>query len=1050
MIILNIASPYRVFVFFITLSVVLVLAVFPKLNVQFLPDHTGRSLVVSFNLQGSPRNTEQWVTGPVENALSIIKDVENIQSISRQNAGEVSLRFKHGADMKAKRFEVAAILRRLYPELPAGTSYPAISIQQPGAPQSNRPLLIYSVNAPGNRFEIASLVERDIFPRLREIAGIREIRLSMAAMQQLAIEYDLGKCRAWGIEPTQIAAAISQHFEAVYPGSMATSNDEKLFLLITPSLSTVDQIEGIVLKGKGGGAVELRQLAHVGFEETEAQSWFRINGKTASSFAVYPQAGQNHQQLAGKVREAMDQLIHLLPSDTSVWLDFDDSEFLAIQLVKNYRRVAICVGILLVFMFIAYRSWRHVAVLVTSLVITIALSVAAIGLLGIPFHLYSLAGSAIAFGLLLDNTIVMIDYYRQHRSRTIFMALFASTLTTMAALLLVFLLPETDRINLDDFAAIISVSLAVSLLVNLFFTPACYEIFWPVIREANVPFNKEMPLVNGKVFKLYSTMLDFLAKYRGWFAGLCVLIFGIPFFLMPAYIEEKSSFADFYNKSWGNEWFVKNIRPTIEKYLGGAVYQFRFKVMEKSGYRTPEKTRLLVDIGLPFGHTPAQMNSLAMFVENAVIGLDGVEKTIAQVSSGQQATIEIYFTAAGERQGLQYAVKTQVVRKIADLGGAEWGVTGVGRGFNTAGPLDIPNFRVKITGYNFEGTELLADSLAARLIKHPRIQEVNTNESVDWAEKSSQEYVASFDLEDWTSVGISTIDVVGSLHAETQNTSINSSFVHNNSLIPVSIRSASARDYAIQQMLNQPLMVDDLRAVSLNRVSTVALQQTESSILRENRSFVRIVGFDYMGSRNFGSDFLKTILNDLKPMVPPGYTMSRTSYSWNWETAKRQYGLLAVLALAIFCICAVLFGRFKQSLYIVLIIPMSFVGLFLIFAWGGFYYDQGGYAAFVLLAGLVVNAAIFIINDYNNYRLIHPTTNPNEILVRSVLLRARTILLTTVSTMLSLVPFLLEGEQEIFWFAFAVGAIGGLIGSLLAVFMLLPVMMWNRKAAKAL
>ncbi|MDH5598391.1 MAG: efflux RND transporter permease subunit, partial [Cyclobacteriaceae bacterium] len=164
------------------------------------------------------------------------------------------------------------------------------------------------------------------------------------------------------------------------------------------------------------------------------------------------------------------------------------------------------------------------------------------------------------------------------------------------------------------------------------------------------------------------------------------------------------------------------------------------------------------------------------------------------------------------------------------------------------------------------------------------------------------------------------------------------------------------------------------------------------------------------------------------------YEAKKSDYDWNMEKVKRQYGLLLVLIVAIYFICTILFENFHQAFVVILIIPVSFIGLFLTFVLFDLSFDQGGYAAFIMLGGLVVNAALFIINDYNAY------AKPSlKNLIKAMGGKAIPILLTVFSTCFGLLPFLVGGQEEVFWFSLAAGTIGGLIFSLFAVFFVLPV-----------
>jgi multidrug efflux pump subunit AcrB len=196
-----------------------------------------------------------------------------------------------------------------------------------------------------------------------------------------------------------------------------------------------------------------------------------------------------------------------------------------------------------------------------------------------------------------------------------------------------------------------------------------------------------------------------------------------------------------------------------------------------------------------------------------------------------------------------------------------------------------------------------------------------------------------------------------------------------------------------------------------------------------------------MGSSKFGNEYLDEVLDEMKQIMPIGYEAKKQTWSWNYEKAKRQYGLIGLLIVGIFFICTVLFENFKQPVYIIVIIPISFIGLFLIFSLFDFYFDQGGYAAFVMLGGLAVNAGIFIINDLNN----RSGGKYNRNVLKSVAGKAIPILLTIMSTCFGLIPFLIEGQNEIFWFSLAIGTIGGLIFSMVGVFWVLPMLLWKKE-----
>jgi multidrug efflux pump subunit AcrB len=181
-----------------------------------------------------------------------------------------------------------------------------------------------------------------------------------------------------------------------------------------------------------------------------------------------------------------------------------------------------------------------------------------------------------------------------------------------------------------------------------------------------------------------------------------------------------------------------------------------------------------------------------------------------------------------------------------------------------------------------------------------------------------------------------------------------------------------------------------------------------------------------------------------------------------WYTGdKKQYYLLFLVILVIYFICSILLESFVQPLAIIGMIPISFIGVFLTFYLFDFNFDQGGFASFILLSGIVVNSGLYIINDYNNFRRVvnspgepgaadsyspGDSESPGEYQNLKLYLKAFNhkivpIFLTVISTILGLVPFVWAGQNEVFWFAFAAGAMGGLIFSFIAVLGYLPLFM---------
>ena len=180
-----------------------------------------------------------------------------------------------------------------------------------------------------------------------------------------------------------------------------------------------------------------------------------------------------------------------------------------------------------------------------------------------------------------------------------------------------------------------------------------------------------------------------------------------------------------------------------------------------------------------------------------------------------------------------------------------------------------------------------------------------------------------------------------------------------------------------------------------------------------------------------------------------GYSIRTESsyYSWGRDNSK-QYLLLLLIFVIVYFMCSILFNSLKQPFAVIFVIPISFIGIFLTFYLFKLKFDQGGFAAFVLLCGLAVNANIYVLNEYNNIRQ-RWKLSPMKAYIKAWDAKISPIFLTVISTILGFIPFMVGQYKEGFWFPLAAGTIGGLIVSLFGTFCFLPLFMGIAKRKKS-
>lgn len=1031
-------TPFRILIVFVVISI-LGLAVIPMLSVDLNPKEKSPVLSVGYRISNaSPEIVEKLATSTLEGAFSRLTELKEIKSTSGYDGGYITLTFDKKSDMEMKKFEVSSMIRQIYPQMDSRVSFPNVTQSSQARTDEKTPILTYSINGPFASFEIKKIAEDILKSALTRFEEVEEVEVRGANDLQLFVTYDIQKMQAFGITRNQLDAVVRKAFGLNFPGSVLNKQGKTLFVQVDRSLNHKSQLENLVVSEMDGMEVRLRDVASLTLEEADADRYFRINGNNSVTLAVYNRDGVNKVLLAQNLKLAIHNAGLSLPAGFEIRLENDDTEFLEVELNKIYKRSGLSILILVVFIFLINRNLKYLSILFLGILANLSLCAIVLYFLKVDIHLYSLAGLTISFGLIVDNAIIMIDHLHKHKNRRVFLALLAASLTTIAALMIVFFLPEEDRKNLTEFSIVVSVMLGISLLIALVFTPAFYQVMFKesVGQGRKLTFSKLRRRV--RVLHGYESGIAWSAKYRKTFITLLILLFGLPVFFLPAKWEEH----EWYNKTVGNSFYQEEVRPYVDKALGGSMRMFVRGVYEKSGYREATKTRLYVSCRLPFGNTLEQMDFIMREFESYLKDVEGIDQFVTTVSSGQSARIEITFKEAYENGALPYQLKGKLSVKSTDWSGAQWNVYGVGQGFYTGGSSDqIPSYRVKMKGYNFDELERQANVLAAKLLVHKRIQEVKTNERMGYGEEKTEEYVLRLDQNKIALGQTNQYEVITALQDMSKPRGPSTFLTLENKNYGLVIRERKSGDFSKFDMEQKGLIGGENRVFKISDYGTLTKEATTNSLHKEDRQYIRIVAFEYMGSGKFGNEYLEEVLEEMKQTMPIGYEAKKDSYNWNYEQQKRQYSLLGLLIIGIFMICAVLFENLKQPIYIIILIPISFIGLFLIFSLFDFYFDQGGYAAFVMLGGLAVNAGIFIVNDLNNC----DNGIYNRNVIKSVAGKAIPIMLTIMSTCFGLIPFVMEGQNEVFWFSLAIGTIGGLIFSMIGVFWVLPVLLWKKE-----
>lgn len=1022
-------------------------AMIPLLNIQYTPTVKEQSLSVNFSWpNASAMVIEQEVTSKIEGVLSTVRGVKNIKSVSRRGLGEVSVTFKGREGSDAIRFEIASLLRRLYPELPSEVSFPTISLSTRGTQQSS--VLTYTLNANLSPQQIVHYAENHLQHPLSTIEGVHSVTLSGATPNYIEVHFSPEELSRYGLQSSHLSAAIatlSGTRESVGRAIIEEGGDDgeggdQLEMLLLLTTSSTGALEELPIGNVEGRIVRLGDVASTSLRERLPSSYYRVNGLNTINITIYPEREVNTLRLVEAVKGRMAQLERAFPESYSVLIAQDSSTYIKNELNKIVLRTTLSLLILLAFVFLVSRNLRYLFVIVTTLVANILVAFIFYNLFSIQLHLYSLAGVTVSLGIIIDTAIIMIDHYGYHMDRRVFIAILAALLTTIASLLVVFLLPDALRLNLVDFAAVIIINLTISLLIALLFIPALMEKVGlrQKMEQQSVRTKRRMV----KITALYKRVIGFERRWRWVIVLLTIIAFGIPLHLLPVKLEPKrgeelSRVATLYNKSIGGPLYQGKIKEPLEVALGGSFRLFYNGIKGKRFYREPAREELVIGAGMVEGATVQQLNEVLMEMENFLSQFDEIEQFTTEISSYERGAIRVTFKKEAEKSSFPLFLRAAVDAKAKNWGGAYWNIHGVtdhhfsNKVFSGGGGNPI-----RMSGYNYERLYRYAEQLSANLLQHERVQNVFIRGELSWGGPTTKsEYYIAFDPEKLALYNLTIHSIYSAISRLLSDQSVGVLY-SDNSLNEIKIVTDQVETFDLWHLNNHYIEVGGV-SIRLSDVATIEMRKMGNDIYRENQEYYLYVTSSFIGSHELVMRVIDEEIRAIEEVMALGFLAEYYDPDWERKLSPRHYLLLLLVIVIIYFIGAILLESLKQPLAIISLIPISFIGVFLTFYFTGFRFDEGGFSAFILLSGIVVNAGFYVVNEYNHIARSSKQT-PLRNYLKAYNNKIIPILLTILSTILGLIPFLFEGPSEVFWFSFAIGTMGGMLFNFLSLVFYLP------------
>ena len=977
-------------------------ALIPGLDVADKPrPRQGSTLSIQYSWPGaSAKVVEQNVTSRIEGMVSAVGGVESVSSTSRFGSGSVTVRLKKEANVSATKFEIAALLRQVRDRLPEGVSWPTLSggdvVTSSNAPERDRPLLTWQINADMPDIEIRRRTEEELKPILEHIEGISSINVSGGSNFYLEISYDAVQLAYNSLTANDISNAISDYigYERIVGDVMHDDSDgsQSRITLKVKMDSERLSLEELPIKTVDGKIVYLNNLAKCQWREEKPTSYYRVNGMNTVYLSVNAEEDANINRLADKVKRTVEEWEASQDEATTKHplhfkLNYDKAEEQFSAFKTTIRRSGLSLLILLLFVWLSRRNGRYLFIIAITLAANLLLGVIAYRLFDLRLHPVSMAGMAVSLGLIIDSTIVMVDHYSYHRDRGAFGGILGAMLTTIGSMVIIFWMPESLRNQLFDFTWIVIINLTVALIVAFFYVPALTERMHYVGRLQGKPRHLKLLLWWNRLYGRYIQG----ATHR---IGRWVLL---------------TLFVGLF--AWSLNLFIDAL---------------------KNNRNPPKEQEMQLHIRgqMPLGGTAYQLNEKVQEVEAFLSQYQEIRRYETQIS-GRNAYINVFFKPEALQTSFPYMLENHVIGKVISIGGADWSTWGVNpRGFSNSLNLQHRSNSIEIAGYDYDKLYRFAEDIEKYLKSRGRVTDIIIEIPGQWEQED--EFYMEYDREKLVMDSLMVRDIYNTMSSMLYTQRMSQRKTHRAADILLMPLQNDSLD--LWQLRNSFLRVGG-RDVRLSDFMNIQQRKAKNTIPRENQEYRLRVAFNILGSWQYSDKLMKTTRETFYAKFPIGFRCVDNSYYWRQEEGQ-QYWLLGLVVAIIFFVCAILFESLYQSLIIILLIPFSLIGTFLTYHWSAVEFGTGGFAAMVLLCGLTVNAGIYLMNEYNRNGRNYLRAYNHKIIP---------ILLTVLSTICGLLPFLLDGPEENFWFSFAVGSISGLLFSVLVLILAIPLFLKKRK-----
>lgn len=986
-----------------------------KLPVDLFPEIEPPVISVLTTYPGAgPKEVEQNVTEKLEEQLSTVNNLDEITSSSIDNVSSISLEFSFNADLNEAANDIRDVISRVRPELPDGIEEPTIFKFS----SSMFPVIILGATADESYTNLRQILDNKLVTPLNRVKGVGGVSLQGGPERAIKVLFDPAKLEAYNLEIDQIGRILAAENVNIPAGDIQIGKLE-YNMNINSEFQHIREIKDVILTNVNNKPVYLSDVAEVkdGLKAPDQVS--KINGRDGIRISVQKQSDANSLNVANAVNQKVAALKNELPADVAITTIVDTSEFI-VSSISDLSKVLIYSLIFVILVVLLFlRRWKATIIVALTIPFSLIAGFIYLSATGQSLNLISLSSLSIALGMVVDDAIVVLENIMKHVEKgnkprqaaqygtnEVGVAVVATTLTVIAVFLPLTFITGQMGIWFGQLGWIVVITVSVSTLAALTLIPTLSSLM--ISKKLNLYNTRLGKLLNNGVEKGltriengYKKAVTWALKHKIATIIIAILIFAGSFGLVNRI---------------GTEFMPENDNGRLE-----------MTIELNTGRSLESTTETLLQLEKLIHNKVPEIENTSASAGTSTSGFDALQ---AGNSGPHIITFTLNLVPANERNRDVFTVAEKLRNAFDDIPEiVNYSVSTQGGAGGDQSPIAINVF-----GRDLDQTSKTARDIAAymKTLKGTRGVDVSRG-------RERAEFELKLDQSKLSAFGLNTSAVAGNIRNKFSGL-IASQYREEGEEYDIELQYKDAFKQSLHNIRNISIPIGQGKKVNFENIGTIHEAYAPPNIEHINRSRAITVSSDlYQSSLTDVVSKVKNHINN-EMNIPAEIDIT---YGGQFEEQQESFAdLIFILVLSLILVYIVMAAQFeslKDPFIIMLSIPFAFTGVILALFFTNTKLSVIAFLGGVILTGIVVKNAIVLV-DYIKL-LRNRGYEMFQAIVASSVSRFRPVLMTTLTTILAMLPLALSsGEGSATWKPMAIAVIGGLSFSTLITLIFVPVM----------